>query len=200
MKRFQRAYPKVVISIRAGHSKEVLDMVLAEEAEIGLARSLNHPEVETLSLRDDPLLLVRPPKQGPTHARRARLQEVAGWPLIFYERGSSDWTLTHSLFRRAGLVPNVALEVDTIETAKRMVDRGLGMAFLPQLAVGQELRSGKLVTVKLLDAEPLGRSLDVIHSRHRPLRKQAQAFLQVIREAIKASPAIVKRSHRSRRG
>ena len=41
-------------------------MVLAEEAEIGLARSLNHPEIETLSLRDDPLLLVGPPKHGPT--------------------------------------------------------------------------------------------------------------------------------------
>ena len=115
---------------------------------------------------------------------------MANWPLIFYERGSSDWTLTHGLFRRAGLVPNVALEVDTIETAKRMVDRGLGMAFLPQLAVGQELRSGKLATVKLLDAEPLGRSLDVIHSRHRPLRKEAQAFLQVIKEAVKESSTI----------
>lgn len=199
MKRFQRAYPKVVIAIRAGHSKEVLDMVLAEEAEIGLARSLNHPEVETLSLRDDPLLLVRPSKQGPTRMRRARLQEVATWPLIFYERGSSDWTLTHSLFRRAGLVPNVALEADTIETAKRMVDRGLGMAFLPQLAVGQELRSGKLVTVKLLDAEPLGRSLDVIHSRHRPLRREAQAFLQVIREAVKSSSTAARRQPRGRR-
>ena len=157
-------------------------MVLNQEAEIGLARSLNHPEIETLSLRDDPLLLVGHPKHGPTRARRARLEEVANWPLVFYERGSSDWTLTHGLFRRAGLVPNVALEVDTIETAKRMVDRGLGMAFLPQLAVGQELRSGKLATVKLLDAEPLGRSLDIIHSRHRPLRKEAQAFLQVIRK------------------
>ena len=199
LKRFQHACPKVVISIRAGHSKEVLDMVLNQDAEIGLARSLNHPEVETLSLRDDPLLLVGPPKQRPARIRRARLQEVAGWPLIFYERGSSDWTLTHSLFRRAGLVPNVALEVDTIETAKRMVDRGLGMAFLPQLAVGQELRSGKLVTVKLLDAEPLGRSLDVIHLRHRPLRKEAQAFLQVIREVVKASSTIARRARRGRR-
>ena len=190
LKRFQRAYPKVVISIRAGHSKEVLDMVLGGEAEIGLARSLNHPEIETQSLRDDPLLLVGHSKHGPTHARRARLEQVATWPLIFYERGSSDWTLTHSLFRRAGLVPNVALEVDTIETAKRMVDRGLGMAFLPQLAVGQELRSGKLATIRLLDAEPLGRSIDVIHSRHRPLRKEAQAFLQVIKEAVKESSSI----------
>lgn len=185
LKRFQRARPKVVISIRPGQSKQVLEMVLSEEAEIGLARSLNHPEVETLSLRDDPLLLVGHPKHAPTHARRARLEQVANWPLIFYERGSSDWTLTHSLFRRAGLVPNVALEVDTIETAKRIVDRGLGMAFLPQLAVGQEIRSGKLVTIKLLDAEPLGRSIDVIHPRHRPLRQEAQAFLDVIREVAK---------------
>jgi DNA-binding transcriptional LysR family regulator len=197
LKRFQRVYPKVVISIRAGHSKEVLEMVLNQEAEIGLARSLNHPEVETLSLRDDPLLLVGHPKHGPTRARRARLEEVANWPLVFYERGSSDWTLTHGLFRRAGLVPNVALEVDTIETAKRMVDRGLGMAFLPQLAVGQELRSGKLATVKLLDAEPLGRSLDIIHSRHRPLRKEAQAFLHVIKEAVKESSTIRKSTRRS---
>ena len=89
------------------------------------------------------------PRQGPTHARQARLEQVASWPLIFYERGSSDWTLTHSLSPLRRAVPNVALEADTIETAKRMVDRGLGMAFLPQLAVGQEVRSGNLCTVKL---------------------------------------------------
>jgi len=130
LKRFQRAHPKVIIAIRPGHSKEVLEMVLNEEAEIGLARSLQHPMIETISLRDDPLLLVAHPVQGPTRARHARLEQVAAWPLIFYERGSSDWTLTHSLFRRAGLVPNIAFEVDTIETAKRMVERGLGVAFL----------------------------------------------------------------------
>jgi DNA-binding transcriptional LysR family regulator len=80
-----------------------------------------------------------------------------------------------------------------------MVDRGLGMAFLPQLAVGQELRSGKLATIKLLDAEPLGRSLDIIHSRHRPLRKEAQSFLQVIKEAVKESSTMKGSRQRSRR-
>lgn len=183
LKRFQRANPSVIISIRPGHSKEVLEMVLNEDAEIGLARSLQHPEVETISLRDDPLLLVTHPRHGPTQARRAHLDQVAEWPLISYERGSSDWTLTQGLFRRTGLVPNIAFEVDTIETAKRMVERGLGLAFLPQLAVGRELQSGKLRTVKLVDAEPLRRSLDVIHPRRRSLRTEARAFLQVVRAA-----------------
>src|SRR5579863_3902852 len=188
LKRFQRAHPNVIISIRPGHSKEVLDMVLGEEAEIGLARSLQHPEVETISLRDDPLLLIAHPTRGPKHSRQARLEQVASWPLIFYERGSSDWTLTHSLFRTAGLVPNVALEVDSIETAKRMVERGLGLAFLPQMAVGREISRHKLTTVKVLDAEPLRRSLDVVHPRHRPLRTEVRAFLQMVREAASEAP------------
>jgi DNA-binding transcriptional LysR family regulator len=188
LKRFQQAFPNVAISIRPGHSKEVLEMVLGEEAELGLARSLQHPEVETITLRDDPLLLVAHPSQLPKKLGRARLGEVAGWPLIFYERGSSDWTLTRSLFRHAGLVPNVALEVDTIETAKRMVERGLGLAFLPLMAVGPEIRRGELATIKILDAEPLHRSLDIIHPRHRPLRAQALSFLQVVRDLIKQKP------------
>ena len=202
LKRFQRAHPKVIIAIRPGHSKEVLEMVLNEEAEIGLARSLQHPMIETISLRDDPLLLVAHPVQGPTRARHARLEQVAAWPLIFYERGSSDWTLTHSLFRRAGLVPNIAFEVDTIETAKRMVERGLGVAFLPQLAVGREIRAGKLLAIKLLDAEPLRRSLDVSHPRQRPLRGQAQAFLRALKEVADADPASIEggRSQSRRRG
>src|SRR6266568_4677018 len=177
-------------------------MVMGGEAEIGLARSLQHPEVETLSLGDDPLLLVAHPKQEPKNVRRARLEEVANWPLIFFDRGSSDWTLTHSLFRRAGLVPNVALEVDTIETAKRMVERDLGSAFLPQLAVGREIRAGKLLAIKLLDAEPLRRSFDVIHPRQRPLRGQAQAFLRTLKEVADADPASIEggRSQSRRRG
>lgn len=182
LKRFQHAYPKVQIEIRSGHSKAVLDMVLGGEAEIGLARSLQHPEVETFSLRDDPLLLVVDAKHRPLRWRHALLNQVATWPLIFYERGSSDWTLTSGLFRRAGLVPNVVYEVDSIETAKRMVERGLGLAFLPQLAMLREIRSARLNVVKIVDAEPLGRSLDVIHPRRRPLGREARAFLQVMRQ------------------
>src|SRR5256885_561747 len=64
LKRFQTAYPKVLITVRSGHSKEVLEMVLRGEAEIGLARSVHHPEVETLSLRDDPLILVARPAEA----------------------------------------------------------------------------------------------------------------------------------------
>jgi DNA-binding transcriptional LysR family regulator len=109
---------------------------------------------------------------------------VAAQPLILFDRGSSDWTLSHGLFRRAGLVPNVVLEVESIEAAKRMVERGLGLAFLPQLAVLREIRRRRLVAVDIRDAEPLRRSVDVIHPRQRPLGTEAQALLRTLRAAV----------------
>src|SRR5881296_1445123 len=203
LKRFQTAYPKVLITVRSGHSKEVLEMVLRAEAEIGLARSLHHPEVETLSLRDDPLVLVALPAAPVARTRRVRLEDVAAQPLIFFDRGSSDWTLTHGLFRRAGLVPNVVLEVETIETAKRMVERGMGLAFLPHLAVVTEIRRRRLVSLELSDAEPLSRSLDVIHPRQRPLSHEALALLKTLRAAVgeeaDAPPAPRRRTRKATR-
>jgi len=196
LKRFQTAHPTVMITVRSGHSKEVLEMVLRGDAEIGLARSLHHPEVETVSLRDDPLVLVGRSTAWPTRERRARLEEIADRPLIFFDRGSSDWTLTQGLFRRAGLVPNVALEVETIETAKRMVERGIGLAFLPHLAVAREVRRGSLVAIDIIDADPLARSLDVIHPRQRPLSAEATALLRALRAAVTAVDTAATRRRR----
>jgi DNA-binding transcriptional LysR family regulator len=137
-----------------------------------------------VSLRDDPFLLVAGAGSRGARARRMRLEDVASEPLIFFDRGSSDWTLTHGLFRRAGLVPNVVLEVETIETAKRMVERGMGLAFLPHLAVVREVQRGRLVAIEVRGAEPLSRSLDVIHPRQRPLGSEALALLRILRQAV----------------
>jgi len=187
MKDYQAANPKVMVSLRSGNSVQVLKMVLDGEADIGVARSLNHPEVETMTLRDDPLILVGHPAHAASRKRRVLLEEVESLPLIFFDRGSSDWTLSQGLFRRAGLLPNVVLEVETIEAAKRMVERKLGLSFLPQIAVTQELRQGNLAAIEIIDGEPLQRTLDVIHPRHRPLTREAQSFLQLL-QAAAATP------------
>jgi DNA-binding transcriptional LysR family regulator len=197
LRRFHAAHRKVMITVRSGHAKQVLEMVLGGEAEIGLARSLNHPEVETISLGEDPLFLVGRPGAPVTPPRRARLEEIADRPLILFDRGSSDWTLTRGLFRGAGLVPNVVMEVEAIETAKRMVEHGVGLAFLPRLAVGREIATQKLAVIEVVDAAPIARSLDVIHPRQRPLSPEAAALLQTLRAAV-ADVAGARRTRRLR--
>jgi len=124
------------------------------------------------------------------------LEEVESLPIISYDRGSSDWTLMNGLFRRAGLLPNFVLEVETIEACKRMVLRRLGLAFLPQIAVHDELRGKKLVALEITDAESLRRSLDVIVPRRHPLSRNGRSLLEELREATRQGPAIKQRSNR----
>jgi DNA-binding transcriptional LysR family regulator len=197
MQEYKAENPKVMVHLRSGNSVQVLRMVLEGEADIGVARSLNHPEVETMTLRDDPLVLVGHRAHRAASKQQVSLEEVEEWPLIFYDRGSSDWTLTQGLFRRAGLLPNVVLEVETIEAAKRMVERKLGFSFLPQIALTQELRQGKFVSIEITDAEPLRRNLDVIHPRRRPLSKEALDLLAILRAA--ADTALARGSHSAKR-
>lgn len=199
MKDYQAANPAVLASLRSGNSQEVLKMVLDGEADIGIARSLNHPEVETLTLRDDPLILVGHPAHHAARKRRATLEEAESFPLVFYDRGSSDWTLSQGLFRRTGLLPNVVLEVEGIEAARRMVERKLGLAFLPQIAVMHDLREGKLVAITITNAEPLHRNIDVFHPRHRPLSKDAQKFLLLLKAAAAADAAFARKRRKQNR-
>jgi DNA-binding transcriptional LysR family regulator len=196
MQEYKSANPKVMVHLRSGNSVQVLKMVLEGEADIGVARSLNHPEVETMTLRDDPLVLVGHRAHRAASKQQVSLEEVEEWPLIFYDRGSSDWTLTQGLFRRAGLLPNVVLEVETIEAAKRMVERRLGFSFLPRIALTQELRQGKFISIEITDAEPLHRNLDVIHPRRRPLTKEALDLLAILRAAADTALAAGSRAAR----
>ena len=186
LKKYQVSHPTVVVSVRSGNSAQVLKMVLDGEVDLGLARSLNHPEVETIQLRDDPLILVGHPGHPALARRKVRLEELESMPIISYDRGSSDWTLMNGLFRRDGLLPNIVLEVETIEACKRMVLRKLGLAFLPQIAVVEELRRGRLCPLEITNSEPLRRSLDVILPRRRPLSKSAKELVLGLREATQA--------------
>lgn len=196
LKDFRIKYPDVVVSVRSGNSAQVLKMVLEGEVEFGLARSLHHPEVETISLRDDPLILMGHARHPAMRKRSVSLEELESFPLISYDRGSSDWTLVNGLFRRAGLLPNIVLEVETIAACHRMVMRKLGIAFMPHIAVHEELRRGKLVSLQIVDAEPLRRSLDVIVPRRRPLSLNARGLVSQIRQAASSFSEVKSRAKR----
>jgi DNA-binding transcriptional LysR family regulator len=92
------------------------------------------------------------------------------------------WTLTHSLFLRFGLLPNVTLEVKSIETARRMIKNKLGIGFLPQIAVTTELGNGQPVRIYLSHTEPLRPTLDVVYPLLRSLDKNARAFFLALKK------------------
>ncbi|HET9322253.1 MAG TPA: LysR family transcriptional regulator [Gaiellaceae bacterium] len=193
--RFRRTNPRVQLSVRTGHSEEILDLVLQEQVQIGLGRSLRHPQVNAIPLYEDELVLVVEPGHPFAQAKTLGTEQISDVQLILFDRTSSYHRLTNEFFRGAGAVPRGVMELDNIDAAKKMVEQGLGVALLPHTAVAGELEAGVLRAVTLADAPQLKREIVIFRRRDAgPPSPSLEAFLNCLSDL---RPSLQAAAHRS---
>ncbi len=184
LKRFRATHPNVKLSVRTGHSEEILDLVLREEVELGLIRTLRHPDIESLPLFDDELVLVADPQHRFAAAAKIRIEQIAEEQLIMFDRASSYTEQTAALFRDAGVVVRDVMELDNIDAAKKMVEQGLGVALLPRSAVRADLAAGALREVRITDTAPIRHRMVAVRRRDAgPAIGVVAEFLRVLAES-----------------
>jgi DNA-binding transcriptional LysR family regulator len=179
LERFTAAYPRVSVSVRTGHSEDILEMVLREEVQLGLTRAMRHPEVESLRLYEDEMVLVVDPGHRFTAKGVADLAEIGTEQLILFDNSSSYYEQTMALFRNAGIRELRTLEVDNIEAAKRMVEHRLGVAFLPRTAIVRSVSAGNLALISVQENPGMTRSIVALKRRDAPTSGPVDAFLEV---------------------
>jgi DNA-binding transcriptional LysR family regulator len=165
LKRFAIANPNVRLTVRTGHSEEILGMVLADEVELGVVRSLRHPAIQSTPVYEETLVLVVDAEHPFAARGEISVEELSGAQLILFDRASSYHDLTAAFLREAGVTPRGVMELDNIDATKKMVEQGLGVALLPQSAVAAELEGGTLRAVRIADAERVRRQIVVIRRR-----------------------------------
>ncbi len=190
LKEFSSRYPGLEISVRTEYSQQIVQMVLADEVQMGLERGTTHPEVETIPLYGDEVVLVASAKDDFAVRGSVSLGDVAKRRLIMFNRGSSYYALVDSALRDAGLPVSPAMELDNMEATKKMVQVGLGIAMLPRVAVAQEIARGELREIKVKKLPMLRREVALIYRRGRPLSRAAKAFIKLLEEryGVKALP------------
>jgi DNA-binding transcriptional LysR family regulator len=188
LKRFAEIHPRVAVSVRTGHSEEILDLVLREQVDVGLVRALRHPDIASTPLYEDRLVLVVEPRHRFAAKPSIELEEIGREQLVLFDRTSSYHEVTSALFRRAGVVPAGVMELDNIEAAKKMVQEGFGVALLPHTAVASELDAGTLRAVGIADAEPVGRQIVAVRRRDRSAELGAVASF--LATAVETAPEL----------
>jgi DNA-binding transcriptional LysR family regulator len=189
LKRFAMTHPRIAVSVKTGHSEEVLALVLNEQVDVGLVRALRHPEIESTLLYEDRLVLVVMPDHAFSASQSIDMDALRDEQLILFDRTSSYYELTSALFRQAGITPVGVMELDNIEAAKKMVQQGFGIALLPRTAVAGELAAGSLCEVRIADAEPVRRQIVAIRRRDRSADAGAAASFIGTVEAMRAELA-----------
>ena len=163
--RFQDAFPNVHLVVRTGHSEEILEQVLREQVHVGLVRELPHGAIDSRPLYEDEIVLVVDQEHRFAGAPSIGVQELGEERLILFDRTSSYFVLTSAFFREAGVVPRGVMELDNVDATKKMVEHGLGIAFLPYTAVRGELAAGSLREVAIEGYEPVRRQIVAIRRR-----------------------------------
>lgn len=159
LSRYAEAHPDVRVIVRTYHSEELLAMVLRGDIQLAIMRELRDARVRMRSIFEDELVLVTRPDHPFAAAGSVDVAEIHRAQLILFDRTSSYYDLTQALFRSLGVVPRAVIELDNIEAAKRMVERGLGVALLPGTAVAGSLEDGTLREVRLLGTAPIRRRM-----------------------------------------
>lgn len=156
--RFRRFHPGVHLYVHTGSADRIVELVAFGSAQLGLVRETRpwrDPRLRSTPVYEEELLLTARPEhpfvaEGPIPVAR-----LADATLIFYDRASDDYALTQALLRTADVAPYGVIEVDSVDTARRLVALGLGVALLPSTAAAPEIEAGRLAAVGLQDAPPI---------------------------------------------
>jgi DNA-binding transcriptional LysR family regulator len=174
---FHERFPNVRLYVREAGSRAVIDAVAAGELDLGV---ITVPE-EPLPARlvhtpwiDDELALIVPDGHELSGRERFRWSELAGQPLVLFEAGSAVRRRIDRALERAGVVPQIVMELRSLESIQQMVAQGIGAAFVSRFA----LRDPTEGLVPTQYATELRRQLAVVRRRDRRPSPAARAFLE----------------------
>ena len=165
LEKFVAAHPRVEVSVRTGHSEELVELVLREEVQIGLGRQIHHPDLDLRPFHKEVLILVCAPDHPFAGRKSVTMAEVTDEKLIMFDRTSSYYEITHAALLTSRVKLKRYMELDSIEAAKKMVERGLGVALLPASAVGREVDGNDLSRVRVRDAPPMYNTIAAFRRR-----------------------------------
>lgn len=171
-----------VIQLTAANSTQVIRLVREGEADLGFIETPYVPgDLGTLVVGHDTVEIVAPASHRWTKNGVVSRHELAKTPLVLREVGSGTRQALEQAMAEAGspLLAEPAAEIPTALGIRSAVMAGLGPGALSSLVVAEDVRSGRLVRVRIRNLR-IERSLTAIWSGSRPPRA-AGDFLELIR-------------------
>jgi DNA-binding transcriptional LysR family regulator len=134
------------------------------------------------------MVLIVPP--GHRFAKRSKLsvKDIQGEDFVHFERDVPTRKAIDKTLRDHGVEVHKVAEFDNIETIKRAVEVGFGIAVVPHPAVIAAAAAEQLVVVKLAEKE-WERPVGVIYRSDRSLSLAAKKFVQLLEAPAAAKAA-----------
>lgn len=136
---FRTRFPGVVLHLHQGSPRQVAEMLLSEEVDVGIATEALDQYSDLLALpsyRWTHCVIV--PLNHPLLDVPLSVQALSAYPLITYEAGFTGRSHIDEAFAREGLVHNIVLSAMDADVIKTYVELGLGVGIVASIAYEEE--------------------------------------------------------------
>ncbi len=181
IERYRRLYPKVKVQVRRSLSSKIPSQLIDGDLELGvISYDPEDDRLVSMVLFTDHLAFVVSPEHRFGNRAEVSISELGMETFIAHNVLSPYRAVVLKEFQRYKVALNMDVEMPTVETIRKMVQRNEGVAFLPRMCVEQELKQDTLreVRVEELNVE---RKIHLVSPAKRSLSHAAKAFLELVR-------------------
>jgi LysR family cys regulon transcriptional activator len=138
---FRQLYPQVTLNLHQGSPKQVAEMLLSGEADIGIATEALASYEQLVALpcyRWTHSVVVPIGHDLLKHEGPLTLQRLARYPIITYDVGYTGRTHIDEAFAAEGLKPSVVLTAMDADVIKTYAELGMGVGIVASIAFDPE--------------------------------------------------------------
>ncbi len=174
---FKKLYPAVQINVFRTHGAEVVQRVLDNALDFGVAQlPIQDRRLVRATIHSDEMGLIVPAGHPLASAKKIEPADVVPYPLLMPRSGRTRSMLDDFLQPvRENL--NISMELESSEMIKRFVQAGLGVSFLAGAYARPEIEAGTLRSIPLRGGMAI--SLGLIYRQDKSLSRASLAFIEV---------------------
>ncbi len=181
VREFMSKFPSAKIDLEYARTTRVLRDVLKGIVELGI---ITFPEprrgLEIVPMASDRLVLITPPEHEFAKRKQISIEKLKEQDFVLFERDIPTRKATDKMMKNHGVSVKKVAEFDNIETIKRAVEVGFGLAIVPLPSVIDEEKNGQLSIVKLKEKN-WDRPVAVVYRSDRELTLAAKKFVNLLR-------------------
>lgn len=180
VREFMTKFPSVKIDLEYSRTTRVVRDVLEGTVELGV---LAFPEqkrgLTIVPMESDRLVLICPPDHEFAERLQVKAKELNNQDFVLFERDVPTRKATDKILKANNVSVHKVAEFDNIETIKRAVEVGFGLAIVPLLSVNDEQRNGQLKVIELAEKDWI-RPVGIVYRSDRNLSLAAKKFVQLL--------------------
>jgi DNA-binding transcriptional LysR family regulator len=175
---FKRSYPDVGITVKRSETREVLEAVIDNSADFGVAAMpVTDKRITAVLIHKDELVLITPVGHPLAQHSEIQVSQIDDYPLLLPKAGRTRDSIER-LFEERNMKPNISMELDSSELLKRFVSAGVGIGFCPYTTALGDVRLGITAIVRLSDAQ-IRRDMALVFRKDKALSRAALAFIDI---------------------